>query len=91
MSVDESTVRGMAALARLSVSDDDLPAVAAEMDTILTFMAQIADFEGTGECDPPPTVRRPDIPRTATETIDFQRDYLDGSGAMSVPPIKGAS
>ncbi len=91
MSVDESTVREMAALARLAVSDEQLPAVAKEMDTILSFMAQIGDFDGTDDCDPPPAVRRSDEPRSSTETVDFQGEHLDASGAMTVPPIKGAS
>ncbi len=91
MSVDESTVREMAALARLSVPDERLTEVATEMDALLTFMGQIADFEGIENRDPPPTLRRPDRSETTHEQSGFQPHHTDKSGAVVVPPIKGAS
>ena len=91
MSVDESIVREMAALARLSVPDERLTDVAKEMDTLLAFMGQIADFEGIENPDPPPTLRRPDRPDTQPAPMGFQPKHTDDSGAVVVPPIKGAS
>ncbi len=41
MSVDEATVRRVARLARLGISEDKLPAMAQELSTILAFVEQL--------------------------------------------------
>lgn len=91
MSVDTSTVLEMAALARLRVPEDKLRDVAVEMDAILAFMGQIAAFEGADNAEPEPAVRRPDKARKTSVAIAFQEGCTDASGAVIVPPVKGAS
>jgi len=81
----------MAALARLKVPEEKLREVAAEMDAILAFMGQIAAFEGAENADPEPADRRPDHAREPAASNAFQGDYTDASGAVIVPPVKGAS
>ncbi|MFC0283545.1 Asp-tRNA(Asn)/Glu-tRNA(Gln) amidotransferase subunit GatC [Camelimonas abortus] len=48
MSVDATTVRRMAQLSRIAVSDDEVPALAQEIGSILAFVEQLAQVDVTG-------------------------------------------
>ena len=81
----------MAALARLAVPEDRIDAVACEMDRILTFMGEIARWEGGEADDGPPTTRRSDEPAPTSIYGLLATKHVDDRGSMTVPPIKGAS
>ena len=91
MGVDHSTVREMAALAQLAVDDAQLNAVADEMNSILEFMNQIERFPGAGLSDPPNSIRRRDDSSASHHGVRVRTENIDASGAVIVPPIKGAS
>lgn len=48
MSIDESTAAKVAKLARIKVEDADLPALAAEFNTILGFIEQLGEVDVEG-------------------------------------------
>ncbi|HUD52902.1 Asp-tRNA(Asn)/Glu-tRNA(Gln) amidotransferase subunit GatC [Parvibaculum sp.] len=48
MSVDQNTVRHIARLARIAVRDDELPALAGELNTILDWVEQLGEVDTTG-------------------------------------------
>ncbi|MES1991271.1 MAG: Asp-tRNA(Asn)/Glu-tRNA(Gln) amidotransferase subunit GatC [Pseudomonadota bacterium] len=48
MSVDQDTVRRIARLARIAVRDDELPALAGELNSILGFVEQLGEVDTTG-------------------------------------------
>ena len=48
MSVDEATVRRVAKLARIAVSEDQLPGLAGEINGILGFVEQLAEVNVDG-------------------------------------------
>ena len=48
MSVDTSTVRRVAKLARIAVSDDDVAAMESELNAILGFVEQLSEVDVTG-------------------------------------------
>jgi aspartyl-tRNA(Asn)/glutamyl-tRNA(Gln) amidotransferase subunit C len=48
MSVDSATVRRVARLARLKVSEDDVPRLAGELNTILAFVEQLNEVNVDG-------------------------------------------
>lgn len=48
MSVDEKMVRRIAALARIGVSDDEVPALARELSAILGFVEQLSELDTQG-------------------------------------------
>lgn len=48
MSVDEKTVRRIAHLARIAVSDDEVPHLQGEINAILAFVEQLGDVDVTG-------------------------------------------
>jgi aspartyl-tRNA(Asn)/glutamyl-tRNA(Gln) amidotransferase subunit C len=48
MSIDIDTARRVAHLARIAVKEDDLPALAAELSNILTFMEQLNEVDVEG-------------------------------------------
>ncbi|MGB1388276.1 MAG: Asp-tRNA(Asn)/Glu-tRNA(Gln) amidotransferase subunit GatC [Paracoccaceae bacterium] len=48
MSIDESTAAKVAKLARIKVEDADLPALAAEFNTILGFIEQLGEVDVDG-------------------------------------------
>lgn len=45
MSVDSATVRRVARLARLKVSEDDVPRLAGELNSILNFVEQLNEVD----------------------------------------------
>lgn len=48
MSVDNATVRRVARLARIAVSDDDVEAMKGELNAILGFVEQLGEVDVTG-------------------------------------------
>ncbi len=48
MSVDQNTVRRIAKLARIAVLEDELPALAGELNTILDWVEMLAEVDTTG-------------------------------------------
>ena len=48
MSVDSATVRRVAKLARIAVSDDDVSAMETELNAILGFVEQLSEVDVTG-------------------------------------------
>lgn len=48
MSVDTATVRRVAKLARIAVSDDDVAAMETELNAILGFVEQLAEVDVSG-------------------------------------------
>ena len=48
MSVDDKTVRRIAHLARIAVSDADVPHLQGELNAILTFVEELNDGERRG-------------------------------------------
>ena len=48
MSVDENMVRRIANLARIGVTDDELPGLAKELSAILGFVEQLAELDTQG-------------------------------------------
>lgn len=91
MAVDAKTVRDIADLARLRVSDSELGTMAEEMATILEFMRTIDAWDGAPEATRTPAKRRPDVPRIETESMLFSNAAHVAGHAVVVPPVKGAS
>ena len=48
MSVDQNTVRRIAKLARIAVREDELPALAGELNTILDWVEMLAEVDTQG-------------------------------------------
>ena len=48
MSVDEKTVRRIATLARIGVREEELPALAKELNTIIGFVEQLSEVDTEG-------------------------------------------
>ena len=48
MSIDISTARKVAHLARIAVKEDDLPALAGELSAVLAFMEQLNEVDVEG-------------------------------------------
>lgn len=48
MSVDENMVRRIANLARIGVTDDDVPGLAKELSVILGFIEQLSELDTQG-------------------------------------------
>ncbi len=91
MAVDTDTVRQMAKLARIHISDSEINSLASEMGSILDFMSEIAQWDGEENPGARPTLRREDIvlESTGSQLIEAAAAHQDGQ--VIVPPIKGAS
>jgi aspartyl-tRNA(Asn)/glutamyl-tRNA(Gln) amidotransferase subunit C len=48
MSVDQATVRRIARLARIAVTDEDVPQLQGELNAILSFVEQLAEVDVEG-------------------------------------------
>lgn len=48
MSIDKDTARKVAHLARIAVTEDDLPALAGELSAVLAFMEQLNEVDVAG-------------------------------------------
>ncbi len=91
MSVDADTVREIASLARLAVSEDRIEIVAEEMSSILDFMGAIAQWEGEASAETPATIRRDDTPIETENSSLIDAAAHVHQGTVIVPPIKDAS
>lgn len=76
MSLDKTTVRNIAELARIEVRDDELDHLAGELSGILTFVEQLAEVNTDG-VDPMSSV--------ADITLPMRKDVItDGGYAEAV-------
>ena len=89
--VGQETVRHIARLAQLDLSEDRLLQFTDELGAILEYMASISDFESKGGTDDagPTARRRPDTPKTLDETHLIQAPTQDSE--VTVPQVKDAS
>ena len=86
MSVSAEAVLRLARLAELAVADDELPTLTAELDRIVTFVAQLAALpdqtdSAEGPVEPAPAALRPDVVRPAGLARDisaFAPEFVDG-------------
>lgn len=86
MSVSAEAVLRLAQLAELAVADAELPALTAQLDRIVTFVAQLADLpeqpdNAAGPLEPAPGALRPDVVRPAGLARDisaFAPEFVDG-------------
>ena len=76
MPLDRSTVRNIAALARIAVKDDELDHLAGELSNILKFIEQLAEVNTEGVA-PMASVAAMELPRRADQVTDGgQRDAI---------------
>ncbi|MEX0371180.1 MAG: Asp-tRNA(Asn)/Glu-tRNA(Gln) amidotransferase subunit GatC [Tateyamaria sp.] len=69
MSIDQTTAARVAKLARIKVEDDQLPALAAEFNTILGFIEQLSEVDVDG-VDPMTSVTPQRLKRRADVVTD---------------------
>lgn len=69
MSIDLSTVRRIANLARIEVADADLPPLAAELNTILAFVEELSAVNTDG-VEPMTSVVEAALPLRADQVTD---------------------
>ena len=69
MSIDISTARKVAHLARIAVKEDDLPALAGELSAVLAFMEQLNEVNVEG-VEPMTSVTPMRLPRRADVVTD---------------------
>lgn len=93
MSVDAATVRHIARLARIAVSDEEVAALAPELSNILTWIEQLAEVDVTGV--EPMTAVIPNSLRLRDDVVtdgDRQSDILANApaaehGFFAVPKV----
>jgi aspartyl-tRNA(Asn)/glutamyl-tRNA(Gln) amidotransferase subunit C len=69
MALDKSTVRTIAALARIRVPEEDLDGLAAELSHILGWIEQLDEVDTAG-IEPMASVSGLELPRRADEVTD---------------------
>ena len=69
MSVDTSTVRRIAHLARIAVADDEVEHLQGELNAILAFVEQLSEVDVAG-VEPMTSVVARHLPRRADEVTD---------------------
>ena len=69
MSVDQATVRRIARLARIAVSDADVPHLQGELNAILAFVEQLNEVD-VSEVEPMTSVRPMALKRRRDEVTD---------------------
>jgi len=81
----------MAKLARLHIHDSEIDSLASEMGSILDFMGEIVQWEGSESPIGRPALRRDDVVSKSNgpRLIEAAAEHKDGQ--VVVPPIKGAS
>ena len=72
MSVDASTVRRIARLARIAVTEDEVPHLQGELNAILAFVAQLDEVDVSGVA-PMTSVTPMAMPRRADAVTDGGR------------------
>jgi aspartyl-tRNA(Asn)/glutamyl-tRNA(Gln) amidotransferase subunit C len=93
MSIEESEVRRIAALARLEIADDDVHRVAGQLSSVLDFAAALNELDLEG-CEPtafapPESPLREDVPDGRRLGVE---DVMAGApagrdGFIVVPPV----
>ncbi|WP_068113866.1 Asp-tRNA(Asn)/Glu-tRNA(Gln) amidotransferase subunit GatC [Tropicimonas marinistellae] len=93
MSIDESTARRVAKLARIKVEDADLPALAGEFNAILGFIEQLNEVDVDG-VEPMTSVTPMRLKRRVDEVTDggYQGKVLANApdareGFFAVPKV----
>lgn len=93
MSIDTDTVRKVASLARIAVREDELAPLAAELNSILGWVEQLAEVDVTG-VEPMTSVTPMVLKRRADEVTDGNRqsDILANApdareGFFTVPKV----
>jgi aspartyl-tRNA(Asn)/glutamyl-tRNA(Gln) amidotransferase subunit C len=93
MSIDEGTAARVAKLARIRVEPADLPALAAEFNTILGFIEQLAEVDVDGvepmtSVTPMRLIRRPDVVTDGNQQAAVLANAPDArEGFFAVPKV----
>jgi aspartyl-tRNA(Asn)/glutamyl-tRNA(Gln) amidotransferase subunit C len=93
MSIDTDTVRRVAHLARIAVSEDELAPLAAELNTILGWVEQLAEVDVTGvepmtSVTPMRLKRRDDVVTDGNRQADILANAPDArEGFFTVPKV----
>ena len=93
MSVDAATVRRIAHLARISVADDEVEALGAELNAILAFVEQLQEVEVEGVAPMTSVVpmqmqpRQDEITDGGIATTIVQNAPLSEGGFFLVPKV----
>lgn len=93
MSIDTQTARRIAKLARITVADDALPALAADFNAILGFVAQLNEVDVTGiepmtSVTPQRLKRRADIVTDGDQQAAVLKNAPDArEGFFAVPKV----
>jgi aspartyl-tRNA(Asn)/glutamyl-tRNA(Gln) amidotransferase subunit C len=85
MSVDETTVRRVARLARIAVADHEVPKLATELGAILAFVEELSELNVEGV--PPMTSV---IPTALTLREDIVNDGEDAEKVLANAPAREA-
>ena len=83
MSVDAKTVRDIAHLARIAVSDDEIEHLKGELNAILAFVEQLAEVDVTG-AEPMTSV----TPMTMKKRADVVTDGGDPEAILKNAPAR---
>ena len=93
MAIDTDTARRVAHLARIRVAEDDLPALATELSSVLAFMEQLSEVDTDGvepmtAVSPMPLKRREDVISDGNRQADILANAPDArEGFMAVPKV----
>ncbi|RED11851.1 Asp-tRNA(Asn)/Glu-tRNA(Gln) amidotransferase subunit GatC [Pontivivens insulae] len=93
MAIDTDTARRVAHLARIRVAEDDLPALATELSSVLAFMEQLSEVDTDGvepmtAVSPMPLKRRDDVITDGDRQPDILANAPDArEGFMAVPKV----
>ena len=93
MSIDTATAAKVAHLARIRVDEADLPALAAEFNAILGFIAQLEEVDVTGvepmvSVSPMRLARRPDVVTDGDQQARILANAPDArEGFFAVPKV----
>lgn len=85
MPVDESTVRRIARLARIAVTDEDVPHLQGELNAILGFVEQLGEVDVTG-VEPMTSV----TPMALKQREDVVDDGGDAARVLANAPAREA-
>ena len=93
MSVDQNTVRRIARLARIAVTDEDVPHLQGELNAILSFVEQLNEVDVGGvepmtSVTPMPLKQRPDeVTDGGDPAAVLQNAPLSTDGFFVVPKV----
>jgi aspartyl-tRNA(Asn)/glutamyl-tRNA(Gln) amidotransferase subunit C len=83
MSVDQATVRRIARLARIAVTDDEVPHLQGELNAILGFVEQLNEVDVTG-VEPMTSV----TPMVMKKRQDVVNDGNDAERVLKNAPVR---